>query len=136
MLGAYPDISKQLSERDDFLRHNNMVTDLRHDPGTLGIIPRAGSFQGLRQRLMQWGLSEHNSKGTCRSTHAEEILLWLRKSPGALKRFLSIYILWKFLIIHFLVIPRLDRGIHITDFFWIPFFNIEGMTVLRFCLNY
>jgi len=31
---------------------------------------RAGSFQCLQQRGMQWGLVLHNSQGICRSTDA------------------------------------------------------------------
>jgi hypothetical protein len=32
-----------------FLHHNNILMGLRHDPGTVRIVPLAGSFQSLRQ---------------------------------------------------------------------------------------
>ncbi len=38
-----------VSDRGGFQRRNNIHSGLRHDPGSVRIVHRAGSFQSLRQ---------------------------------------------------------------------------------------
>ncbi len=43
-----------------FLRHNNILIGVHHDPGTLRIGYGAGRFQSLRYREGTGGLALHN----------------------------------------------------------------------------
>jgi hypothetical protein len=65
-----------------FLHHNNILMGLRHDPGSLRIVPLAGSFQGLRQRECN-GSATAKYEGSCRSTGAGRLCCGYEKSPCA-----------------------------------------------------
>jgi hypothetical protein len=76
-----------------FLHHNNILMGLRHDPGTVRIVPGQAAFRAFDKRNAM-GSAPAKSAGSCRSTGAERLCCGYEKPPCALAP-----------VCHFVVLP-------------------------------